>query len=150
MHNGDSEPKFWPVPVHKLMCKDVRLSGMLSEDRPVHRKEMKVFLSLLHEVVDRWHAAVDPMNADIAAIRNYHMELIHDLDDSFCVLMEDDTADMLYNRAHFAMVFDAVGDMLLSFSSVFAGPNELIRFYSRILRRLEKTIAIIPEGAHGW
>lgn len=145
-----SSPKFWPVPVHKLMCKDVRLSGMLSEDRPIHRKEMRVFLSLLHELVDRWYAAVGPMNNDISALRGYHIELIHDLEDCFNKLIEDDTEDVLENRHHFAMVFDAVGDMLHSFSSVFAGPNELITFYSRVLSRLEKTVTIIPEGKHGW
>tara|TARA_S200000501_G_C20611802_1_gene650645 strand:- start:90 stop:461 length:372 start_codon:yes stop_codon:yes gene_type:complete len=123
---------------------------MLSEDRPIHRKEMRVFLSLLHELVDRWYAAVGPMNNEISALRGYHIELIHDLEDCFNKLIEDDTEDVLENRHHFAMVFDAVGDMLLSFSSVFAGPNELITFYSRVLSRLEKTVTIIPEGKHGW
>lgn len=145
-----SSPKFWPVPVHKLMCKDVRLSGILTEDRPIHRKEMRVFLSLMHELVDRWYGAVGPMNHDIANLRSYHMELIHDLEDCFNKLIEDDTEDVLENRYHFAMVFDAVGDMLLSFSSVFAGPNELITFYSKVLNRLESTVSIIPEGKHGW
>lgn len=143
-------PEFWPVPVHTLMCKDVRLSSMLTEDRAIHRKEMKVFLSLLHEVVDRWHSAVSPLNPDIAALRGYHCELVHELETFFLSLMNDDTEDIFEERHHFAMAFDSVTDMLYSFSSVFSGPTELIQFYSRILSRLEKTVHAIPEGKHGW
>jgi len=143
-------PEFWPVPVHRLMCKDVRLSSMLTENRPIHRREMKVFLSLLHEVVDRWYSAVAPLNPDIAALRGYHTELVHELESFFLSLMDNDTEGVFDERRSFAIAFDSVADMLVSFSSVFSGPTELIRFYSLILRRLEKTIHIIPEGEHGW
>lgn len=143
-------PELWPVPVHRLMCKDVRMYSLLTEDRPIHRKEMKMFLSLLHEVVDRWYSAVGPMNPDIASLHNYHIEMVDDLEDCFRELVEDDTETVFETRLFFASVIDAIKDMLRQFSSVFAGPVELQKFYHSISNRIELTIAIIPEGEHGW
>ena len=32
----------YEVPVQKLMCSDVRMASLLTEPRPIHRKEMPV------------------------------------------------------------------------------------------------------------
>ena len=143
-------PKFFEVPVHRLMCKDVRMNGILTEARPLHLKEMKLFLSLLDEVVDRWYEAVGPVNPEIAASHGLHNGLVQELKVSYQVIMEDDTENSLIERERLDFLFLKFSDMLSSFASVFASPTELITFYRDIVMRLELTHDIIPEGKYGW
>ena len=143
-------PRFFEVPVHRLMCKDVRMNGILTEARPLHIKEMRLFLSLLDEVVDRWYEAVGPVNPDIAESQVLHHGLVSELKTSYHIIMEDDTERGLEERERLDFLFLKFSDMLQSFSTVFASPTELITFYRNIVRRLELTHDIIPEGQHGW
>ena len=143
-------PKFYEVPVHRLMCRDVRMSGILTEDRPLHIKEMKLFLSLLHEVVDRWYEAVGPMNPEIASTQVLHTGLVSELQQSYMIIMEDDTEGALMERERLDFLFHKFSDMLKSFAAVFAAPMELITFYRKILKRLELTHEVITEGEYGW
>jgi len=143
-------PKFFEVPVHRLMCKDVRMNGILTESRPLHIKEISLFLSLLDEVVDRWYEAVGPVNPDIASSQLLHLGLVTELKTSYNIIMEDDTEVGLEERERLNFLFLKFSEMLQSFSSVFASPVELIKFYRDIVRRLELTHDIIPEGQHGW
>jgi len=143
-------PKFFEVPVHRLMCKDVRMNGILTEARPLHIKEMRLFLSLLDEVVDRWYEAVGPVNPEIAASQVLHLGLVHELKTSYRIIMEDDTEIGLGERERLDFLYHKFSEMLKSFSSVFASPTELITFYRDIVRRLELTHDIIPEGQYGW
>jgi len=143
-------PKFYEVPVHRLMCKDVRMSGILTENRPLHIKEIKLFLSLLSEVVDRWYEAVGPMNPEIAANQALHQGLVQELKDSYLRIIDDDTEEVFIERERLDFLFLKFTEMLKSFSSVFASPIELIAFYRDIVRRLELTHDIMLEGEYGW
>ena len=143
-------PKFYEVPVHRLMCKDVRMGGILTENRALHIKEIKLFLTLLNEVVDRWYEAVGPMNPEIAANQALHQGLVLELKDSYLRIIDDDTEDVFLERVRLDFLFHKFSDMLQSFSSVFASPIELITFYRDIVRRLEMTHEIILEGEYGW
>jgi len=143
-------PRFYEVPVHRLMCKDIRMNGILTEDRPLHIKEIKLYLSLLGEVVDRWYEAVGPMNPEIASNQTLHQGLVHELKDSYLRLIDDDTEEVFHERGRLDFLFHKFSDMLQSFSSVFASPIELITFYRNIVRRLEMTHEIILEGKYGW
>ena len=143
-------PKFYEVPVHRLMCKDVRMSSILSENRPLHIKEIKLYLSLLSEVVDRWYEAVGPMNPEIAANQGLHQGLVHELKDSYLRIIDDDTEDVFMERERLDYLFHKFSEMLDSFSSVFASPVELITFYRDIVRRLDLTHDIMMEGKYGW
>jgi len=143
-------PKFYEVPVHRLMCKDVRMSGILTENRPLHIKEIKLFLSLLSEVVDRWYEAVGPMNPEIAANQTLHQGLVQELSSSYLRIIDDDTEAVFIERERLDFLFLKFTEMLKSFSSVFASPIELITFYRSIVHRLELTHDIIMEGEHGW
>tara|TARA_B100000131_G_scaffold301964_1_gene324655 strand:+ start:1203 stop:1640 length:438 start_codon:yes stop_codon:yes gene_type:complete len=143
-------PKFYEVPVHRLMCRDVRMHQILTEPRPLHYKEMKLFLNLLAEVVDRWYQAVSPMNPEIAASQESHETLVRELRSSYLKVMEDDTEEVFMERERLDYLFHRFGEMLQSFASVFASPFELITFYRDILRRLEMTHDIMLEGKHGW
>lgn len=143
-------PKFYEVPVHRLMCKDIRMSGILTETRPLHIKEIKLFLSLLSEVVDRWYEAVGPMNPEIAANQDLHQGLVLELKDSYLRLIDDDTEEVFSERERLDFLFHKFSEMVQSFASVFASPVELITFYRDILRRLELTHDIILEGEYGW
>jgi len=142
--------KFYEVPVHKLMCRDVRMHQILTEPRPLHYKEMKLFLDLLAEVVDRWYQAVTPMNPEIADSQESHQGLVKELRQSYLKIMEDDTEEVFLERERLDFIYHRFGEMLQSFSSVFASPFELITFYRDILRRLEMTHDIMLEGKHGW
>ena len=143
-------PKFFEVPVHRLMCKDVGMNGILTEARPLHIKEMRLFLSLLDEVVDRWYEAVGPVNPEIAASQVLHLGLVNELKTSYRIIMEDDTERGLEARERLDFLYHKFSEMLQSFSSVLASPTELITFYRDIVRRLELTHDIIPEGQYGW
>ena len=77
-------PNFYEVPVHRLMCKDVRMHQILTEPRPLHYKEMRLFLNLLAEVVDRWYEAVAPIHDDISMNHDIHQELVREVKDSYC------------------------------------------------------------------
>jgi len=142
--------KFYEVPVHKLMCRDVRMHQILTEPRPLHYKEMKLFLDLLAEVVDRWYQAVTQMNPEIADSQESHQGLVKELRQSYLKIMEDDTEEVFLERERLDFIYHRFGEMLQSFSSVFASPFELITFYRDILRRLEMTHDIMLEGKHGW
>ena len=143
-------PKFFEVPVHRLMCRDVRMNGILSEPRPLHIKEIRLFLSLLSEVVDRWYEAVGPMNPEIAISQVAHQDLIQELERCYHRIIEDDTEEGLLARERLDFLFHKFSDMIQSFASVFASPMELITFYRDIVRRLELTHDIITEGQYGW
>ena len=141
---------FFEVPVHRLMCKDVRMHQILTEPRPLHYKEMRLFLDLLAEVVDRWYEAVAPIHDDISMNHNSHQRLLREVKESYIILMEDDTESVFEERERLDLLFHQFSEMLQSFASVFSSPFELITFYRDILRRLELTNDIIMEGRHGW
>jgi len=111
---------------------------------------MKLFLDLLAEVVDRWYQAVTPMNPEIADSQESHQGLVKELRQSYLKIMEDDTEEVFLERERLDFIYHRFGEMLQSFSSVFASPFELITFYRDILRRLEMTHDIMLEGKHGW
>jgi hypothetical protein len=143
-------PDFYDVPVHRLMCRDVRMHQILTEPRPLHYKEMRLFLNLLAEVVDRWYEAVGPMNPEIASSQIAHLALVSDLRASYIRLMEDDTEDVFMERERLDFLYHKFSEMIRSFSSVFSSPYSLIAFYRDIVRRLELTHDIVLEGKHGW
>jgi hypothetical protein len=143
-------PNFYDVPVHRLMCKDVRMHQILTEPRPLHYKEMRLFLTLLAEVVDRWYEAVGPMNPEIASSQDDHQALVGDLKAAYLMLMDDDTGEGYMERERLDFLFHRFSDMIRSFSSVFSSPFSLIAFYRDIVRRLELTHDIVLEGSHGW
>ena len=138
------------VPVSKLVCDDVRMSSLLTEERPIHRKEMPLFLSILDEVIDRWYEAVGSMNPDIYATYKFHTELLDSLKRAYDSISNDDSGDVFIEREKLSDLMDAFSDMLTSFSEAFTGPPELKSFYRKILTRVDDTNNIIMEGKHGW
>ena len=71
------------VPVADLMCIDLRMSSLLRDTRPVHRKEMPLFLTLLEDVIERWYTAVGTMNPAIYEKYNEHSQVLRELSESF-------------------------------------------------------------------
>jgi len=138
------------APIQNLMCSDVRLSGLLTESRPIHRKEMPLFLTILHEVVDRWYEAVGSMSPDIYASYEFHVNLIKAIQESYDIIANDDSSNVFVERANLGRLMENFSEMLESFSRSFTGPPELKRFYHDILKRVDMTNEIIVEGKHGW
>ena len=138
------------APVQSLMCSDVRMSGLLTEARPIHRKEMPLFLSILHEVVDRWYEAVGRMNPDIYASYEFHANLVKAIQESYDVIANDDSSNVFSERENLGRLMENFSEMLGSFSRAFTAPPELKRFYHDILKRVDMTNEVILEGKHGW
>ena len=141
---------FTQVPVSKLLCEDVRMSSLLTEGRPIHRKEMPLFLSILDQVVDRWYEAVGSMNPDIYTTYKFHTELLDSIKAAYYNISNDDSETVFIERQKLDDLMKAFSDMLLSFSEAFTGPPELKNFYHRVLARLQSTNDIIMEGKNGW
>jgi len=140
----------YEVPVQKLMCADVRMSSILTEPRPIHRKEMPLFFSLLNEAIERWYDSIGPMNTDIYSTYNFHMELMQQIRESYDVIANDDSPSVFQERERLGLLMENFSDMLESFAEVFVAPKQLKDFYYNILRRVTMTNQIITEGKHGW
>lgn len=141
---------FLHVPVSKLVCEDVRMSSLLTDERPIHRKEMPLFLSIMDEVIDRWYEAVGSMNPDIYATYKFHTELLDSVKRGYDTISNDDTGSVFTERMKLSDLMDAFSDMLISFSEAFTGPPELKSFYHKVWARMNITNSIIMEGKHGW
>ena len=140
----------YEVPVQKLMCVDVRMASILTEPRPIHRKEMPLYFSLVNEAIERWYESIGPMNTDIYSTYNFHMELMQQIRESYDVIANDDSPSVFQERERLGLLMENFSDMLESFAEVFVAPKQLKDFYYNILRRVTMTNQIIMEGKHGW
>jgi|TARA_R110000824_G_scaffold101736_6_gene241647 hypothetical protein len=147
--SGDVKGVF-EVPVQKLMCSDVKMGSILTEPRPIHRKEMPLFLSLLNEVIERWYEGIGPMNTDIYATYNFHTELLQQIRESYEIIANDDSPSVFRERERLGTLMESFSDMLQSFAEVFVSPEQLKGFYYKILKRVNMTNNIILEGEYGW
>ena len=140
----------YEVPVQKLMCSDVRMASLLTEPRPIHRKEMPLFFSLLSEVIERWYESIGPMNTDIYSTYNFHSDLLQQIRESYDIIANDDSPSVFKERERLGILIESFSDMLESFAEVFVAPKQLKNFYYDILSRVIMTNQIIMEGKHGW
>ena len=83
-------PSSCDTPIANLMGEDLKLSTILTDSGPLHKKEVGLFLDLLETVVNRWYAAIGRMNENIYS--NYHSSIgvVHNLQDYFKFLIELD------------------------------------------------------------
>lgn len=138
------------VPVSNLMCIDLRMSSLLRENTPIHRKEMPLFLSLLDDVIDRWYTAVGGMNPLIYEQYHIHAKLITDLTECFSKVSDDDSANLFLERQRLSDLLGDFHELMDSFAEVFTAPRELRDFYYNISSRLKLTAEIMMEGEYGW
>lgn len=138
------------VPVTTLMCSDVRMASLLREARPVHRRELPLFLSLLDDVIDRWYDALGSVNPAIYESYQSNARTIRELQECFREVSEDDSSSTFEVRARLG---DLIGDfdtMMDNFAGAFMGPKELRDFYYNISSRVKLTAECLMEGTHGW
>jgi len=138
------------VPVSELMCIDLRMASLLRETRPIHRKEMPLFLTLLEDVVERWYTAVGAMNPLIYEQYNEHIKLVKELSDSFSRVSDDDTSGVFEERQKLGITMERFFELMDCFAEVFTSPRELREFYYNISSRMRLTIEAMTEGKHGW
>jgi len=138
------------VPVNTLMCGDVRMSSLLLEIRPVHRRELPLFLTLLDDVVDRWYDAIGGMNPGIYENYRTHADIIKRLQECFKDVSEDDSPSTFDARIRLGELIDEFDELMNSFAAAFMGPRELREFYFNISSRVKLTAECIIEGTHGW
>lgn len=139
-----------PVPVDTLMCSDLRMSTILQEEHPVHRKEMPVFLSLVYEALVRWYEAVGTMNPLVFESYDEHMKILNNLRDAFNLIVTDDSEMVFQHRVRLAHILSTFYSLMDSFASAFQSPQYLREFYYNINSRLRLTENAILEGSHGW
>lgn len=138
------------VPVATLMCVDLRMASLLRDTRPVHRKELPLFLSLLDDVVDRWYEAVGSMNPVIYEQYNDHTTAVKDLQDCFKKVAEDDSEGVFEERQRLGVSIERIYELMDCFAEVFTAPVELREFYYNISSRIRLTVDAVTEGKHGW
>ena len=138
------------TPVTTLMCEDLRLSSILTDIGPIHKKEMQLFLSLVEDVVNRWYSALGKIrpgvyhsyNEDIGVVSNLHYLF------SKITTVDDEEIFIIRNKLHTALEdFYKVIDHM---AEVFTGPQPLKEFYFNINSRLMSTTETILEGKNGW
>lgn len=138
------------VPVSNLMCSDVRMGSLLLEDRPIHRKEIALYLSLLDEVLDRWYTAVGKMSPVIYEKYSEHTEIVSELQKCLNKITNDDTPTLFDARTKLGEIMGQFDDMMNSLAEVFSYPIELKEFYYNISSRLKLTTECMWEGSYGW
>ena len=138
------------TPVTTLMCEDLRLSSILTDTGPIHKKEMQLFLSLVEDVVNRWYSALGKIRPSVYHGYNDDIGILSNLNHLFGKItsVDDETIFTLRNELHnsleqFYKVIDHMAD-------VFTGPQPLKEFYFNINSRLMSTTETILEGKHGW
>ena len=138
------------VPVAALMCIDLRMSSLLRDTRPVHRKEMPLFLTLLEDVIERWYTAVGTMNPAIYEKYNEHSQVLRELSESFSRVSDDDTGNVFEERQRLGVNIERFYELMDSFAEAFTSPTELREFYYNISSRIRLTVEAMMEGKHGW
>ena len=138
------------VPVADLMCIDLRMSSLLRDTRPVHRKEMPLFLTLLEDVIERWYTAVGTMNPAIYEKYNEHSQVLRELSESFSRVSDDDTGNVFEDRQRLGVNIERFYELMDSFAEAFTSPTELREFYYNISSRIRLTVEAMMEGKHGW
>ena len=138
------------VPVADLMCIDLRMSSLLRDTRPVHRKEMPLFLTLLEDVIERWYTAVGTMNPAIYEKYNEHSQVLRELSESFSRVSDDDTGNVFEERQRLGVNIERFYELMDSFAEAFTSPTELREFYYNISSRFRLTVEAMMEGKHGW
>ena len=138
------------VPVATLMCRDVRMSSLLHEPRPVHIRELPLFLTLLDDVVDRWYDAIGSMNPAIYETYRLHADTVQNLQECFRDVAEDDSPSTFDARVKLGELIEEFDNMMNSFAAAFMGPRELREFYFNISSRVKLTTDCVMEGTHGW
>ena len=137
-------------PVADLMCIDLRMSSLLRDTRPVHRKEMPLFLTLLEDVIERWYTAVGTMNPAIYEKYNEHSQVLRELSESFSRVSDDDTGNVFEERQRLGVNIERFYELMDSFAEAFTSPTELREFYYNISSRIRLTVEAMMEGKHGW
>ena len=138
------------VPVADLMCIDLRMSSLLRDTRPVHRKEMPLFLTFLEDVIERWYTAVGTMNPAIYEKYNEHSQVLRELSESFSRVSDDDTGNVFEERRRLGGNIERCYELMDSFAEAFTSPTELREFYYNISSRIRLTVEAMMEGKHGW
>ena len=95
----DINPSSCNTPVVSLMGGDLKMSSILTDSGPLHKKEVGLFLELLETIVNRWYVAIGKMIDNIYS--NYHSSIgtVHNLQDYFGFLIEnDDETIFLYRK----------------------------------------------------
>ena len=138
------------VPVADLMCIDLRMSSLLRDTRPVHRKEMPLFLTLLEDVIERWYTAVGTMNPAIYEKYNEHSQVLRELSESFSRVSDDDTGNVFEERQRLGVNIERFYELMDGFAEAFTSPTELREFYYNISSRIRLTVEAMMEGKHGW
>lgn len=138
------------VPVADLMCIDLRMASILRDTRPVHRKEMPLFLTLLEDVIERWYTAVGTMNPAIYEKYSEHSQVLRELSESFSRVSDDDTANVFEERQYLGTNIARFYELMDGFAEAFTSPKELREFYYNINSRIRLTVEAMMEGEHGW
>ena len=138
------------VPVALLMCHDVRMSSLLGESRPIHRRELPLFLSLLDSVLDRWYNAVGNMNPAVYESYQSHAKIVSDIQRCFSQIADDDSPSVFDARVELGVLIEDFDHLMDSFAEVFTAPKELREFYYNISSRMKLTADSIMGGQDGW
>ena len=138
------------TPVTTLMCEDLRLSSILTDAGPIHKKEMQLFLSLVEDVINRWYSALGKIRPGV--YHGYHDDIgmLSNLNYLFGKItrVDDESIFALRKKLHTALEdFYKVIDHM---AEVFTGPQPLKEFYFNINSRLMSTTEAILEGKNGW
>lgn len=146
----DINPSSCDTPVNSLMGSDLKMSSILTDSGPLHKKEVGLFLDSLETIVNRWYNAIGRMNENIYA--NYHnsVGLVHNLQDYFKYLIENDDETIFLYRRKLHRTLDEFSMLMDNFAEIFTGPPQLKEFYFNLHSRLLSTTEIMMEGKHGW
>ena len=145
-------PGFPPMltPVTTLMCEDLRLSTILTDTGPIHKKEMQMFLGLVEDAVNRWYSALGKLRPSIYFNYNEHVGLVSHLNFLFGKASVVDDEEIFAIRRELHETLHEFYHMVDHLADVFTGPRELREFYFNINSRLMSTSETLLEGKNGW
>lgn len=146
----DINPSSCDTPVARLMGDDLKMSSLLVDSGPLHKREVSLFLDLLEVVVNRWYTAIGKMNENIYGNYNSNIGLIHNLQDYFKFIIENDDESVFNYRKKLHRSLDDFSMLMDNFAEIFTGPPQLKEFYFNLHSRLLSTTEIMMEGKHGW
>jgi len=146
----DINPSSCDTPVMNLMGGDLKMSTLLTDTGPLHKREVSLFLDLLEIIVNRWYTAIGKMNENIYGNYNSSIGLVHNLQDYFKFLIENDDATIFEYRKKLHSSLEDFSVLMDNFSEIFTGPVQLKEFYFNLHSRLLSTTEIMMEGKHGW
>ena len=138
------------TPVTTLMCEDLRLSSILTDTGPIHKKEMQLFLSLVEDVMNRWYSALGKIRPNVYYGYNEDIGTLSNLNHLFTKVSTIDDESIFDVRRQLHSFLEDFYKIIDHMAEVFTGPQPLKECSFNINSRLMSTTETILEGKNGW